>query len=212
MQDLYDALYRAQAEFPVISKDSEVQVKNKDGRFLYAYKYADLTSIISATRPALTKYGLSFSQGFDQPGWFMTTIRHKSGQQIAAGVLPADLSRNIDGKELAARVTYLKRVSLTAALGVSADEDLDAAADDAQKDRQTIKEPSAPITARYAPPTTQEPDVIEKPLIDQIGDLARVKGVSNAQLKEFIAKMGKKKSAECTEGELMTIFNWLRMK
>lgn len=209
MQELFDALAKAQSEFPTIPKDSQVDVYSKppERKFLYSYKYADLTTIINATRAAFAKNGLSFSQGFDIYGnIFETIIRHKSGQSISAGLIPIKLNPNLDGKEIASTITYLKRVSLTAALGVSADEDVDAAADNGRNGTHTDKAP------RYAPPTTKTPDIVEKPLIDQISDLARVKNVTNMQLKEFISKMGKKKSAECTEDELMTIFNWLKMK
>jgi hypothetical protein len=139
---LADALAKAQGEFPVIPKDSEVIVYSKDApkRELYRYKYADLTAIISTTRPALSKHGISFTQGMVQGG-FSTLLLHSSGQQLESGFVPCDLPKTQDYKAVAGAITYIKRISLTAALGVSADEDVDAAAQEATQGNSTTKGP-----------------------------------------------------------------------
>jgi hypothetical protein len=136
---LATALAKAQGKFPVIPKDSEVEVKSKEGKFLYKYKYADLTTIIAATRPAMAEHGLSFTQGIVEGG-FATLIMHESGEKLETGFVPFELPRGGDMKTIAGLVTYVKRISLTAALGVSADEDVDAAHDEAKAGNTTGKE------------------------------------------------------------------------
>lgn len=140
--ELFDALAKAQGEFPVIPKDSKVDVKNKEGKLLYTYKYSDLTTIISCTRPALSKNGLSFTQGATKnelgPG-FETIFMHKSGQTLKAGFIPCTIPSNADMKTVAGLVTYIKRISLTAALGISADEDFDAGANEGMNGNSTDK-------------------------------------------------------------------------
>jgi hypothetical protein len=120
---------------------------------LYSYKYADLTEIISATRPALTKYGLSFTQSY-KDGGFLTVLFHSSGESMKTGFVPCEIAKNLDMKVVAGLFTYGKRISLTAALGVSADEDIDAAAEESKQGNSTTRtenkkkeEPSRPKEA-----------------------------------------------------------------
>jgi len=159
IEKLADALAKAQGEFPVIPKDSLVIVytKEKPKSELYRYKYADLTTIISCTRPAMSKNGLSFTQGV-VPGGFSTLIMHMSGQKIHTGFVPCDIPKNADMKQVAGLITYVKRISLTAALGVSADEDVDAAQIEANQGNATQKsnnKPGAQQAAKPPPGPTQ---------------------------------------------------------
>lgn len=144
---LQAALAKAQGAFPVIPKDSEVEVKSKEGKFLYKYKYADLTTIISCTRPAMSSNGLSFTQGMVSGG-FATTIMHDSGEILRTGFIPCEIPKSQDMKQIAALITYVKRISLTAALGVSADEDVDAGSLEANAGNSTNKPPAG----KDAPP------------------------------------------------------------
>jgi hypothetical protein len=149
---LQGALAKAQGEFPVIPKDSEVEVKSKEGKLLYKYKYADLTTIISCTRPAMSAAGLSFTQGV-VPGGFVTTIMHESGEQLRTGFVPCEVPKNADMKQVAGLITYVKRISLTAALGVSADEDVDAGPIEGNQGNSTSKGPAGKV----ATPAKQQP-------------------------------------------------------
>lgn len=134
-----EALSKAQGAFPVIEKNSKVEVYSKppNRQKLYEYYYADLTEIISKTRAALSSNGLSFTQGMVKDG-FATTLMHSSGQRLVVGFIPCQIKAN-DYKEMAGAITYLKRISLSAALGVSADEDVDAAESEAKQGNSTQK-------------------------------------------------------------------------
>jgi hypothetical protein len=158
---LAEALAKAQGDFPVIPKDSEVVVHKKDmpripQNELYRYKYADLTTIISTTRPALSKNGLSFTQGIVKGG-FSTLIMHSSGEQLETGFIPCDLPKTNDYKAVAGAITYIKRISLTAALGVSADEDVDAAAQEAAAGNPTAKGPAGKAAQQSAKTPANKP-------------------------------------------------------
>ncbi len=149
--NLLDALSKAQAEFPVIPKDSEVEVHHKETRkLLYTYKYADLTTIIDCTRPALKKFGLGFySEYSKEKGCFFTVLFLKD-ETLECGFVPCKIDDRMDMKQVAGLYTYGKRISLTAALGISADEDVDAAAVEAQSGNSTNKPGQKP--AEQKPP------------------------------------------------------------
>lgn len=155
VEKIFTALAKAQGEFPAIPKDSEVEVKSKEGKFLYKYKYAELTTIIDCTRPSLLKNELGFTQDFiknELGTGIVTIIFHSSGQVLKTGFTPFAIPQNADMKSVAGLFTYAKRISLTAALGVSADEDVDAAGADATKGNSTDKKGSKPAAQKPKDP------------------------------------------------------------
>lgn len=117
MGQIYGALSLAQGEFPEIPK-------NKKG---HGYMYADIADILRAVRPVLSKHGLAVMQmlrGQD----LVTTLAHKSGAKIES-VYPVVIDgtgRMNNIQRQGAALTYARRYSLTALLGVAADEDVDA--------------------------------------------------------------------------------------
>jgi len=201
IKELAVAMAKAQGEIGKAHKNS----KNPHFRSTYA----NLESVWDACREQLSSNNLSVIQTvgvIENKPTLTTMLLHSSGEFIQnTVVLP---TTKPGPQEIGSCLTYMKRYCLAAIVGVSDSDDDGEAAENRPQEKEQ-KQPEAP---RYAPPTTKTPEVVEKPLIDQISDLARVKNVTNMQLKEFISKMGKKKSAECTEEELMTIFNWLKMK
>lgn len=117
-KEFAEALAGFQAELGPIIKD-------KKG---HNCKYADLDSIAQAIRPILDKFGLSYSfnQQQDQTGVMVTcTITHKSGhkEQNTLGA-PFDTSGGKNNiQAIASSVTYLRRYTLTGALGITTGED-----------------------------------------------------------------------------------------
>ena len=201
MKNLMTALKAVQSELKPIFKNAE----NPHFRS----SYVDLAGASEVILPLLAKNGLCVSQVgelLDTRFVIVTKLMHESGEMIESR-WPVVTDKQT-AQAIGSATTYARRYSLMAIVGASSSDDDDG---NASSISQQVA-PKQPDKPRLAPPTTQDPDIIEKPIIEQIGDLARVKGVTNAQLKEFISKMGKKKSAECTEEELMTILNWLRMK
>lgn len=178
INEIAGALSQAQGEFPQIPKNQEVEVK-KDNRLLYKFKYADLTQIIDSTRPALMKNGLSFTQTVvrvpDVGLGYITRILHKSGQWIETGFIPAVINNNSSMKDIAGVSTYGKRLSLSEALGVSADEDADAPLDSGES--ATMK------------PLTRAPDIkpvkLQEPVKPKNHAPSKAGGLSEAQVIEL---------------------------
>lgn len=127
-KSLYKALAKAQGEFPSIPKNKEVKKKgvSKTGKeFEYTYFYADLDSIVEATRPILAKNGLAFLQSIDPKEQVCETLIVHEGGGTLQSTCPIILEKS-DMQKLGGAITYAKRYGLSAALGISTDDDLDA--------------------------------------------------------------------------------------
>lgn len=127
-ETLADALAAAQAEFPPVPKTRTATIPGKDGKPGYSYKYADLGDIFTAVRPVLAKHGLAFSQHVGSDGGMVAVkslLKHK-GETLESDYLqmPAGNTPQTYGSAL----TYAKRYSGSALLGIAAEEDDDGAA------------------------------------------------------------------------------------
>lgn len=126
MAPLFEALAKAQAEFESVTATSRVTFKNVD------FKFAPLSDILAAVRPALNKYGLTLTQqtkhipfGNANGVKVVTTILHESGVSYDIESAPVFYNVN-DIKNLGAQVTYLRRYEVKTLLGIEADsEELD---------------------------------------------------------------------------------------
>lgn len=122
--ELFSALAKAQAEYPAIPKTKEVKFQSNRG--LIQYKYADLADINKAIAPINAKHGLAITQIVDVEEnnvLVQTIILHSSGQQLETGVLSAPYSGDV--KSMGALITYLRRYSLSSALNIVTDDDVD---------------------------------------------------------------------------------------
>lgn len=126
------ALAAAQAEMPLISKDSTGEIKGVDkyGKpFSYKYNYADLAAICAIAYPIIGKHGLAFSSQptFNAEGRFVLEYQllHESGEE-KRGTMP--LPAQGKPQELGSVLTYFKRYAFTAVTGIApGGEDNDAA-------------------------------------------------------------------------------------
>ncbi len=143
------------------------------------YKYMTLDDLITHAREAMKDLGLSFSQevrsGENGDIELMTRIYHTSGQWLAFGplILPADNGQDMNRiQQAGSAITYARRYSLAAALGIASEED---------NDGQTPKD-IAGVT------TTSEP--VELP-VDKLRKYYREnKGNTRKLIDEIIAKEG----------------------
>lgn len=111
--------FQGSVEQPKLEK--EVKVKTKTGRD-YSFKYADLSACVKAAAPALKANGLSVTQ-IVFAGKLITLLTHKSGQWFRSELyLPGQSG---DYQSLGSAITYLKRYSYCAILGLVADTDDD---------------------------------------------------------------------------------------
>jgi|ERR1051326_8217379 predicted aconitase len=121
IDQLITALAKAQGEMSSASKDSKG----------YNYKYADLASVWEACRGPLSHNGLAITQieTQNETGDILVTILgHSSGQWIRS-IMPIRVKQS-SGKtnelqEMGSVLTYLRRYSLSAIVGVAPAEDDD---------------------------------------------------------------------------------------
>lgn len=140
MAPLFEALAKAQAEFESVTATSRVTFKNVD------FKFAPLSDILAAVRPALNKYGLTLTQqtkhiplGNANGVKVVTTILHESGVSYDIESVPVFYNVN-DIKNLGAQVTYLRRYEVKTLLGIEADSeelDMDNVPNQSQSAQQT---------------------------------------------------------------------------
>lgn len=109
--------FQGSVEQPKLEK--EVKTKTKTGRD-YSFKYADLCACVKAATPALKANGLSVCQLISD-GKLVTILSHKSGQWFKSELMLP--SQSTDYQAYGSAITYLKRYSYCAILGVVADTD-----------------------------------------------------------------------------------------
>ncbi len=120
INELAAALSKAQGEM-------QAAIKDKINPF-FKSSYADLGSVWDAARPVLSKYGLCVMQTTELVAdgtriVMVTTLAHTSGQWMKS-YLPLNPSKN-DSQGVGAALTYLRRYSLSAIVGVVCDDDDD---------------------------------------------------------------------------------------
>jgi hypothetical protein len=136
-KDLFAAMANA---FPKI----EGAIKDSNNPH-FKSKYADLSSVVEAIKPALVANRLFFVQvNHEQTGGVCveTMVCHSSGQQMSFGKLFVPAGKN-DAQGYGSALTYARRYSLMTAFGVCPEDDDGNAA---VKGAQPAQEPSAPIT------------------------------------------------------------------
>lgn len=114
-------------------------------------RYADLGSVVQAARKPLADNGLSFSQCpslADGSVTVATLLMHASGQWIESAItLQVDNAKGLSmAQSMGAIITYLRRYSLAAVLGIYADEDTDGN-DPRPTTKSTPAQAAAPKTA-----------------------------------------------------------------
>lgn len=119
INELACALSKAQGELVPAIKDS----KNP----FFKSSYADLSSVWTACKDALSKNGLAIIQTMDMKegqNVLITTLAHSSGQWMRS-CLPI-LSEKNNAQGMGSAITYMRRYALSAIVGVTCDEDDDA--------------------------------------------------------------------------------------
>jgi len=122
IKNLAAALATAQAEMPAVQMNSE-------NPFLHN-KFADLGAVITASRPVLAKNGLSVSQFPTSDGdrvGVTTILMHASGEWIEnTAMLMTEQEKGRSAAQVAGSIiTYLRRYSWSAVLGMHSEEDTD---------------------------------------------------------------------------------------
>jgi len=116
LNELFFALAKAQGQIQPACKD-------KSNPF-FKSKYADLSSVWDACRDALSENGLSvvqFPQNKPEGLYLISILGHSSGQWMKSEVhIP--LAKN-DPQSIGSAITYFRRYSLSALVGVAPEDD-----------------------------------------------------------------------------------------
>jgi ERF superfamily len=118
-ESLAQAMALAFAEIESATKSTSGQV----GRQLY--KYADLTSVIEAIKPALVKHNLFFTQHAvpnERGAQIETVLHHANGEKFALGSLFVPSAAN-NAQGFGSALTYARRYALVTAFGVPVEDD-----------------------------------------------------------------------------------------
>lgn len=174
------ALSKAQAEFGTVAKSAENP--------FFKSKYAALPDVVRAATPILVKYGLSVMQ-FPGSHWdpgshvdtLTTIVMHESGQHIGDTML-LKLPKN-DAQGQGSAMTYARRYSYMAALGLVADEDDDGNA--------ASRPSSAAPKPQERPALTPMQDAATKDLKDVYGRAsAHWSSLSDSEKNELAERVG----------------------
>lgn len=120
MKNLYKSLAEFQQAVPVIHQNTKG----------YGYTYADLNAIFKTIKPLLKEHGLGFTQLLDGENLKTIIFHIDSGESIESSVhiqQNVTLAKMNTFQVLGSAITYYRRYSLSAALGLITDADIDAA-------------------------------------------------------------------------------------
>lgn len=120
---LFEALAKAQGELPLVGKNNETK---KTETSKYTYKYADIADVITKCAPILAKHGLAVihTLNYDENGDYMETfLTHSSGEYLSSRLQLRPEKSDIKG--FGSAITYLRRYSYAAMVGVAIGEDDD---------------------------------------------------------------------------------------
>ena len=142
--ELAKALTSALGELEDVAKTQTA----KAGTF--SYKYATLADALGMARPILAKHGVSVMQTAETDEnvvsvW--TTMMHSSGEYLTHQ--PTRLPSGVDAQKTGSAITYARRYSLMAALGLATEDD-DGASASAWGESRRKPVPNDPVEFRSA--------------------------------------------------------------
>jgi hypothetical protein len=178
INELACALSKAQGEM-------QAAIKDKVNPF-FKSSYADLGSVWDAARPVLSKYGLCVMQTTEitcegSRIVMVTTLAHTSGQWVKS-FLPLNPAKN-DSQGVGAAITYLRRYSLSAIVGVVCDDDDDGETACGRGKSAETKSPQ-PQNANPAPQAASSGDKVGKAQIVALTDL--IKNLDDESSRSFM--------------------------
>lgn len=147
IEKLAEALAKAQGQIGSFKTDGKAQVRSEKGNF--SYKYATLTAVLDACRAPLSENGLSivqFTEGGPADVTVTTRLIHSSGQWLESSLTVR--ATKPDAQGLGSAITYGRRYSLMAMVGIAPEDD------DGQAACQPTEQPARPAAK---PPQRPQP-------------------------------------------------------
>jgi hypothetical protein len=187
------ALARAQGEIYAPLKKRKVDFTDKQGRRVH-YNYADLADVIECARLALSKNELAVVHrlAYSPRGFYgmITELHHSSGEKLSTWYpLPDPVDAAIKPQEFGSALTYARRYSLSAILGIASEEDDDGAeAPPAKPQKQKAAAVVKPVDPN-APPPAEPPRAGGNPTDAQLARLFTIageRGWSKEQIKGYL--------------------------
>lgn len=146
MENLIAALAKSQGEFKPIPKNKKMQVSKTPPVYV---KYADLADVLSIVTPVLSKNGLALIQTIEKQNdgaALVTTLYHVSGEKVFSTYdLPCP--RVTRAHLMGSALTYARRYSACAILGITGDDD-----DDGQLANEKMSQPPKPTPIKKPEP------------------------------------------------------------
>lgn len=201
INELALSLSKAQAEFAPVPKSRTVD-------FLYngqrtKYNYADLSDFIDAVKGPMAKYGLSHTQQLvtiEGRVVLWTRILHSSGQWILSTY---PLTLGAKPQDAGSAITYARRYTLSALLGVQSEDDDDGASAPPLEPPKKPKPPLPPEiavkpkTPRRAKPIASDLDYAAKrATYAKIIALEKELSISNENMVTFLQNQFETDSAD----------------
>ncbi len=160
IKDIATALAKAQGEMPVADL-------NKNNPY-FKTRYADLRSVVDASRPSLSKYGLCVTQQIvhknDGQSVLVTKLLHLSGQWLASHMRIVPAKNDI--QTISSYTTYLKRMAYASLVCVvTGDEDDDG--ESAVATSRDLRARGVAVNNKYDPKNTS-PEAITKEQLEEL--------------------------------------------
>lgn len=116
---IYEALYAFQSENISIPRNGSAQINGRQ------YSYAKLDDVLNITRPFLQKHNLVLTQNVkrDVLETKVILIGVSENNEIVSEV---EMPKTVHPQELGIAITYIRRYSIVAILGLSLEDDVDA--------------------------------------------------------------------------------------
>jgi hypothetical protein len=118
-KNIYKAIAAFQQEVPTIHKATKA----------FKYSYANLPDVLDVINPLMQKHGLGFTQLIRDENLVTIIFHVESGENIESSVLinsKVQLPSQNEFQVMGSAITYLRRYSLSAMLGLVTDVDTDA--------------------------------------------------------------------------------------
>lgn len=149
------ALAKAQGEMTGAKKDST--------NSHFKSSYADLASVLDVCREPLSKHGLAvlqFPQATGAVVTMKTMLLHESGEYLESPEVSAKAA-NDSPQSIGSAITYLRRYSIMAILGIAPEDDDGEAAQGRPAASQPATKPIGPTAKPAKPETADDPEAKE---------------------------------------------------
>ena len=156
----------------------------------YGYNYTSFDSLVQYLRPLLSKHGISFIQmpvGDESQVGVQTLYMHtESGEWITSTIKsPIAEAKGMNMyQSIGSAITYFRRYSLSAFVGIASDEDIDASA--------PVKEPDELSKEQVKQVMKLANDTKDKALYDKICIQIDNKTINADNFKAVVAKLNRK--------------------